>query len=493
MGAKFSLRALGEPSQPWGSVAAVTLFLLFFSASKKSFYGVVLPLALIAMLYGPVGYVYGRPDFQAIISLLATNLEESADFLSLIPFSVYLHALYVPLFCLLAFFIASRVPLKPWKNKTVILLSLAVLICAVKPTQFVDQLRAGLVDVKKAQDELNRFISRSSWGKSETAQEAKDYVLVIGESARRDYFGVYGYPVPNTPFLAKTPATVVDGMTSAGVYTIGSLSKMLTLPDKKKWTPNYDLNLIDLAKSAGIRTVWLSNQGYTGTFDTAVSAIGNRADKSQFLNKGDFEHLNLSDFELLRNLKEELKNAPAGKRLIVLHTMGSHPDICRRVLDMKDQYRVTDRDYETVACYVSSVKKTDRFLERLVGILKANQKDNRREFSVVYFSDHGMRHIKKFGRSIRIDNNGQSKLHYEIPLVKIDSDGAERKLLKSGKSGLNFTEGLARWMGIRNERLGKYDLFDGRDDPDDYGLKGKIEAITAPLDPAVDISGILKK
>lgn len=471
----------------------ITIFLIFFCASKKSFFLAVLPLALIAALYAPVGYMYGRPDFQAIISLLATNVEESTGFLSLIPYQIYLRALYVPVLCTAAYLTAARLSLKPWKNKTVILLSLAVLICASKPTLFVDQLRTGLTDVKKSQDELNRFINHSSWGQSDTDPEDKDYVLVIGESARKDYFGVYGYPVQNTPFLAKAPATIVNGMTSADSYTIGSLSKMLTLPDKEKWAPNYDLNLIDLAKSAGIKTLWLSNQGYTGKFDTPVSAIGNRADEVNFLNKGDYDALNLSDFTLLSELKGKLKGFSHGKRLIILHTLGSHPEVCRRILDMKDQYRVTNKDLATVACYASSIKKTDRFLERLISILDANKETTQRKYSVIYFSDHGLRHYKKFGKSINLDNNGHSKFHYDIPLFKFDSEISERKTMNSVKSGLNFTEALANWMGIRNDKLGKFDLFDGKDDPSDYGLKEKIEAAKTPPDPAIDISGVLKK
>jgi glucan phosphoethanolaminetransferase (alkaline phosphatase superfamily) len=301
--------------------------------------------------------------------------------------------------------------------------------------------------------------------------------------------------VPNTPFLSKTPGTIVNGLTAGGIYTIGSLTNMLTVPNKEKWSPNYDLNLIDLAKSAGIKTVWLSNQGYVGTFDTPVSAIGNRADNVFFTNKKDFSRLNVSDFALLNKFKDTINGAENGKRLIVLHTVGSHPDACRRILDMKDQYRVTDSNFDNLACYVSTIKKTDIFLDRLVNILKENQRKTKREFSVVYFSDHGLRHNQKAGRSVRLTNTNkeQSKLHYNVPLVKIDSSDTEHKPVNARKSGLNFTEGLASWMGIRNDKLGEYDLFDGKDDPSDYGLQKKLDAILAPADPAIDISGMLKK
>ena len=69
---------------------------------------------------------------------------------------------------------------------------------------------------------------------------------------------------------------------------------------------------------------------------------------------------------------------------------------------------------------------------------------------------------------------------------------ALRLTLSSEKSGLNFTEGLANWMGIRNPDLLLYDLFDGKKDPTDFGLKRKIESIKTPPDPAIDLSSHLQ-
>jgi glucan phosphoethanolaminetransferase (alkaline phosphatase superfamily) len=489
------MRGLGDQSAGTVGLIFLTVFFWYFCASKKSYYFVVLPVSILVLLYSPFGYIYGNPDFQAIISLLATNIGESTEFLSLIPNSVYLRSLFVPAACFIAFFLAFKAGFKPWRNKSVNLAVIAVLVYLASPTHFLEHLYGGFVDTKKAQANLETYVSKSSWGTSTTDSENKDYILVIGESARRDYFGIYGYPVQNTPFLAKTPGTVVNGLTSGGNYTIGSLTNMLTLPNKEKWSPNYDLNLLDLAKSAGIKTVWLSNQGFIGTFDTPVSAIGNRADEVDFINKNDSARLNISDFALLNKLKEKLQEKTNGKRLIVLHTIGSHPDACRRVLDIKDPYKVRDSNYEHVACYATTIKKTDRFLESVVNLLKENGSKSGREFSVVYFSDHGLLHNSKSSRSVRLTNTNkeQSKLHYNVPLVKIDSSDTEHKTVNAHKSGLNFTEGLASWMGIKNEKLGKYDLFDGKDDPSDYGLQKKLDAILAPADPAIDISGMLKK
>ena len=109
-----------------------------------------------------------------------------------------------------------------------------------------------------------------------------DYVIVLGESARKDYHHAYGYPIENTPFMSNSKGILIDGFRSAGTNTVSSLRLMLTLPNKEKWEPNYNLSLIDLVKSAGIKTYWLSNQGMLGEFDTPVSSLASKQMKQYF-------------------------------------------------------------------------------------------------------------------------------------------------------------------------------------------------------------------
>ena len=63
-----------------------------------------------------------------------------------------------------------------------------------------------------------------------------------------------------------------------------------------------------------------------------------------------------------------------------------------------------------------------------------------------------------------------------------------RNVLTAQKSGLNFTEGLATWLNISNPQAMYYNLFDGKSDEADYGLKQKIMNIKTKDDPAIDLT-----
>lgn len=487
---RYGLKGLGDTTQLRHVLPLVLLF-LFLVSSKKTYFFFVLPLSLLVMLYAPFGRVYGRIDYQALSSLLATDLSESIEFLSLIPAKVFLKSLYVPLLAYISYLCAQKSGLKPWRNKTLVLLSLAAMVVIIKPTQFIDSFSRAAQLTKEEKAVLQG--KPSSWGEIHYTGKPKDYVLIIGESARRDYFHLYGYPVKNTPFFDSVSGiTVVDGLTSGGTYTIGSLTNMLTSA-VNKWHPSYDRTVTDLAKAGGIETYWISNQGYVGKYDTPVSSIGARADHVHFLNMKSYDTADLSDFLLMRPFVDALRspNKTNKPRLFILHTMGSHPDACKRIIAMPDAYKTDERRYKYLACYASSIKKADQFTEKVYHALLKHSEESKRAFSIIFFSDHGMVHRDIDGKIV-LNNNTASKFHYDIPLMMIDSEAEGRRFFKTKKSGLRFTDGIGRWLNLEGKTLAPYDLFDNKNDEEDFGLADKIKAIKIPADPAVDISEFIR-
>ncbi|HGO5824532.1 TPA: phosphoethanolamine transferase [Mannheimia haemolytica] len=452
-------------------------------------------MSIIYAIYTPIGIGFGHPTYQHIASLFATDWLESKEFLSLIPLKHYLYGISILLITICCRIIIVKTRINLLRNKSFILLSIIVISFSLSPFNFFVNVSDGWNKVKKEMDILSTT-NKSAWGSSSLTTQSKydDYVLIIGESARRDYHHAYGYPIENTPFMSSSNGTLIDGLTSAGSYTIGSLKLMLTKPTigdwqkngEKAWKENYTLNLIDLMNSAGIETIWLSNQGFMGKWDTPISSIANKANRKFFLKKTESTEANTSDFELLEKFKEFISLPTKKKRFIVLHLYGSHPNACSRISDYKTIIASNEINpkYRYINCYVSSIKKTDEFIEKTYSILNLNK--NNRTFSLVYFSDHGNVHKKEKNGEIILNNYERSKYHFNIPLFKISSDDTEKTVIKANKSGLHFTNGIANWVGIHNPILDKnINLFSNINDPD-YGLFETIKKIQVD-DPAIDI------
>ena len=224
------------------------VLLAFLCASRNTFWCLSFPLALLSSIYAPIAYIYGQPDFQSLISALSTNLSETNDFLSDIPFRAYKRSLEIILSVFIVYFLAIKFNIKPWRNKTFVVSSVIVLASIVGLTSFFSSLLHGVVATKEEMVALEKFVNKSSWGVSKFNGKFQNYVLIIGESARKDYFSAYGYPIDTTPFMPKASGLLVDGLIAGNTYTVGSLRLMLTHADTKMWSPRYDFNIIDLAK-----------------------------------------------------------------------------------------------------------------------------------------------------------------------------------------------------------------------------------------------------
>lgn len=472
-------------------IASFCALFFLLSASKKAFYFLLFPVAILYALYSPIGPTFGAPSYQYFASVFATDLNESKEFLAQLPWLDVVKALLIVVLVLFFRLYSKKHHLVFHRNPLLVVLSALTLLINQAPFKFLSESYTAGMKVKTELDRLNNYDIKSQWGNSHLENSKyDDYILVIGESARRDYHHAYGYPVENTPFMDQSNGTLIDGFTSGGTNTIASLRLMLTKPDTQNWDSNYGLNLIDLIKSAGLKTYWISNQGYLGEFDTPISAIANKSDERIFLKSGDSLNSNTSDFALLPKFEQVISQPAQGKRFIVVHLYGSHPISCDRLTDYPKIFddSIVPKRYFNVNCYISTIKKTDEVLKRLYQDLRENEQKNQRSFSMIYFSDHGLAH-QMTAESINIHNSsGKSKRHFNIPLFKVSSDDTQRNVYKVFKSGLNFTDGIAQWIGIQNPQLNSQaNLFSNQNDPTDYGLQQMIDKIEAPDDPAVII------
>ncbi len=201
------------------------LFLLLILAHRKTLTSITALLFLFCCaLYAPVGMTYGKINNSFIVALLQTTADEAAEFTGMIP--VYHFLVSAAILVFMAIF--WRTHHRGQRNAMALLL---FVLCSVNswPLRMVKGTVVGTTDTLR---EMQRYeqLSRhgaDSWKILPGAPLYDTIVIVTGESVRRDYMSVYGYPEPTTPWLNTAPGLFIDGYTSAAASTVPSLSRTL--------------------------------------------------------------------------------------------------------------------------------------------------------------------------------------------------------------------------------------------------------------------------
>ncbi|WP_395747436.1 phosphoethanolamine transferase [Prosthecobacter sp.] len=236
------------------------------------------------------------------------------------------------------------------------------------------------------------------------------HMLVIGESATKSCFGLYGYERPTTPLLEKTPGLLrFSDVSCTATMTLMAVPAILTAtPPGRVLEATRQASIISAYKKAGFRIYWLSAQKKHGTFDTLTSLFSAEADEAVFLG-GKFDAVGKGayraahDADLLPLVHDILhRNEP--KVLVVLHTIGSHgpyparypPDMARFPADNKavrdtmlrllSGLETSPEDLQIVQnSYDNTICATDVLLDALINELKQSQASS----WLCYLSDHG--------------------------------------------------------------------------------------------------------
>ena len=260
------------------------------------------------------------------------------------------------------------------------------------------------VDFYKERKYLSDLSERSSSFKFGAHQSAPNstpevVIMVIGESSRYDRWSLNGYGRQTNPLLGKESnlVTLPDVITAVSATRLSVPVIVSRKPATQSLKDGFsEKSFLTAYKEAGFKTYWLSNQVSFGQFDTPVSVFAKEADVVQFLNLGGFTNSSNFDQILLHPLKNALAD-PAPKKLIVLHTLGSHWNYSQRYPQQFDQWRpslfgVDKPAYTDIRIkpqlnnsYDSSILYTDWFLAQVIGMLKEGGQLS----SLVYVADHG--------------------------------------------------------------------------------------------------------
>ncbi|KLT72646.1 hypothetical protein PL75_07095 [Neisseria arctica] len=320
----------------------------------------------------------------------------------------------------------------------------------------------------------------SDWEIISTSPTYKNYVLVIGESARKDYLSAYGYPQNTTPFLSTTKGLIFDGYIATAGNTALSLTRSLYLHQNDE--SKLQNNIITLARQAGFYTYWISSQGGLGIHDNAAARIGKFANQTYF-SSSNFNNIKIHDDMLLTKLTEYLQQTSSSHRLFVLHLNGSHSVFCDRLHHKPDITFIN----QNMSCYLATLQQTDKLLQNLVHTLEKYG-----SYSLLYFADHGLHHIDKNSDKVTLVHGSQTKQNYEVPLIRINSDDTKRQLIRSQRSAYHFLNGFSQWLGIHEKHLTwEIDFFSDHKDESIkvFNMQQNVDWSTLENDPAISEAG----
>lgn len=209
-------------------------------------------------------------------------------------------------------------------------------------------------------------------------------IVVIGESETRTLMNAYNPDhVANTPWLTSMKSnpdfTLFTNAYACVWYTVPVLEHALTeanFYNNKEF--NQSISIIDMAKKAGYKTYWFSNQGSVGVADTPITLVAKTADVSEWVDR-DLKESTL-DGVLLQFLK---KVNPKEKNFIVLHIMGSHIEYRNRY--PAEFQKFNDGKLNQEADFDNTVLYTDWFLSQVYNYARENLNLD----AMIYFSDHG--------------------------------------------------------------------------------------------------------
>ena len=213
-------------------------------------------------------------------------------------------------------------------------------------------------------------------------QRPHTIILVIGESATRHYMKAFNESMPDdtTPWLtqAKSNANMMlfNNAFACAHATVPALEHALTEANyynNKEF--NETLSIIDIAKKAGYKTYWFSNQGKIGPYDTPITLVAETADIALWSNEKQYDD---SLLPYLNSINKDENN------FVVFHLYGSHIYYHHRY--PQNYQKWTDPDEQgKIADYKNSLLFTDNVLKEIYnyGREKLNMD------AMIYLSDHG--------------------------------------------------------------------------------------------------------
>lgn len=219
------------------------------------------------------------------------------------------------------------------------------------------------------------------------------YVLVIGESSRRDHWQIFGYGRATNPELSKVTNLIrVPDMVTSWPASIMAIPLVITRkPISDSSLVWKESSIIRVMAEADYETYWISNQLALGKYDSPVSSFAYEAQHVSFLNHASWSSAGSYDDVLIRPLRDAIEKSQ-NDLFIVLHMMGSHtsydfryPIAFKRFSPIMSDPGIDDRNGRIENSYDNTIFYTDHVLSQIIDTLKHSN-----AVSALFFeSDHG--------------------------------------------------------------------------------------------------------
>ncbi|HAP0140602.1 TPA: phosphoethanolamine transferase [Escherichia coli] len=448
----LNVASFGGAIRPGYAIANILAVLALTGISTVIAQAFVLVLSLLSLILFPVTANFGTHVLNMVVAVRYTNTQEVLEAIRSLPaLGCTMGILSLGVGIMLCRRLTGVKSVLTAKQSAVSFIIFALIILykpvfgkgheplinkfGYQPVKIWADVKDALEQIKQDEALLKKANARSTTFSPRTVGNHYDtYIMVIGESVRRDHMNEYGFPIQDTPFLSSVNGMFFDNWVSAGPSTVPSLTNSLLKNHE------YNNSVIHLAQKAGFFTYWLSNQGTIGAADSPVSAIGKQADYSLFLKQGDYaDNYALPDSELIPEVTKALSRP--GKKLIIVHLIGSHPDFCARTNNHYDDWYVNRK----LSCYIQSIKNTDKLLNAFYSLaLRSGSK-----WSMLYFADHGLAH-----------NGEQNLVHhdrylqnYAPPFMLTSYDSDKKVHIQAARSGFDFMKIFSQWLEINEPSL----------------------------------------
>ncbi|MBR8535063.1 sulfatase-like hydrolase/transferase [Carboxylicivirga sediminis] len=265
--------------------------------------------------------------------------------------------------------------------------------------------------------------------KSSKYQET--YVVVIGESTTPTHMGLYGYYRQTNPLLKNkiSELKIYTNVRSPHAYTIGSLSKALTLGDYDDPAKMYNSSLIQLFNSAGFYTYFISNQAPIGKYETTVTLTSKISNNSFYTNMERAINKARPDSVIFEPLKMALK-APNDKKFIMVHLMGTHTAYSKRYPEEFNRFTTTPKTqfnhklaHNTINEYDNAVLYNDYIINHIIDLVNES---NSKSF-VLYFSDHGEDVYETINEARHAESSATDPM-FKVPFIIWQSEKYKRTM-----------------------------------------------------------------